>query len=115
MPEAIQERHQKKCATNAKQGARCNCQRSYRASVFDPRIEKNLYSGWRKDRAEVQKWRTQAMRELSEGTRPNGDGPVLGDEWEAFYDLAASGRISNGRSKRYKPRTLESYKSAWDN
>lgn len=110
--EGIQERHQDKCATQSG-GKRCNCRRSYRASVYDPDKKKNAYSGWKRDKAEVVKWRTQALRELQEGATPT-DGPLLREAWAEFIEGARSGAIGDRKGNRYKSQTLDSYKAAWD-
>jgi integrase len=112
MPEAVQERHGKNCASRS--GKRCNCQRSYRTSAYDPRTKKNIYSGWSKDRGTVVKWRTQAKREIEAHANA---GIVPGEQaaqlWVAWVAGAESGAISTRNGRRYKTSTLDSYKSAW--
>jgi integrase len=114
--EAIQERHTGKCASRS--GKRCNCSRSYRASVYDSRTKKTSYGdGWSKDKGAVEKWRAQALRELqaeiTSGTVPAGQTPILGDAWEAWIAGARSGAIANRNGERYKPETLRTYATAW--
>ena len=117
LPEGIQERHRNDCASH--NGGRCNCKRSYRAAVYDPRTKRNRYSGWRRDLGAVQKWRTQAQRELdaeiTAGTAPAGETPILREEWTAWLAGAKSGAISNRNGQRYKPSALAGYERAWRN
>lgn len=118
LPEGIQERHKQACATHNGSG-RCNCTRSYRAAVYDPRTKENRYSGWRRDLGEVQKWRTQAQRELGAelraGVTPAGQSPILREEWQAWLKGARAGAISNRNGHRFKPSTLDGYERAWRN
>lgn len=117
LPEGIQERHREAC--NFHTGGRCNCQRSYRASVYDPRVKRNVYSGWQRDLPTVQKWRTQAQRELDAelqaGVSPAGQSPILRDEWKLWLKGARAGAFSNRNGDRYKPSTLEGYERSWRN
>lgn len=111
LPEGVQERHQEKCAS--RDGGRCNCQRSYRASVYDPRTKRNRYSGWKRDRGAVEKWLAQSKRELGAelqgGATPAGDTPVLREEWAAWIAAARTGAISNRKGRRYKPEAVAGY------
>lgn len=120
LPEGIQERHQKAC--RSRDGGRCNCQRSYRASLYDPRTSAYAYSGWRKGpagQAEAEKWRSKAKRELAAqttaGAAPSSLTPTLAEAWKEWTAGARSGAISNRNGQRYKPSALDGYERAWRN
>lgn len=110
--EGIQTRHQNGCAT-LNGGTRCNCRRSYRASIYNSAKGRNEYSGYKPSKAEVVKWRVKALGELNAGTRAAGDGPTLREAWAAFYEGAQSGATANERGQRYKSATLRGYERNW--
>src|SRR5262245_24410788 len=111
LPEGIQERHRDSCGS--RNGGRCNCSRSYRASIYDPRTKRNRYSGWKRDLGAVQKWRAQAQRELdaelSAGTPPVGSTDVLSELWADWIKRARSGAVANRNGQQYKPAALAGY------
>ena len=107
----LQERHQLSCAS--RDGRRCNCAPTYRASIYDRQTGRNAYSGWTRDRSAALKWRTQAQRELDSGQPVAVTSDLLCDLWEEWYAAATSGAISTRSGQRYKPLTLDSYKRGW--
>lgn len=120
LPEGVQERHQGAC--KSRDGGRCNCTRSYRGALYDPRTKDRAYSGWRKGPAglaEAEKWRAKAKRELAAqttaGTAPSSLTPTLQEAWDDWIKGARAGTIANRKGDRYKPSALAGYERAWKN
>lgn len=113
MAAGIEKRHARAC--RSRDGQRCNCEPTYRASVWDR---------WRSVRvrhtfpseAAAKTWRHDAITALRSGAlivAPEAR-PLLSDALDALIEGMEQGRLLDRSGKPYKPSTRRSYKIAAD-
>lgn len=114
VPTGIEVRHEKKCATRKRQGARCSCTKSYRGGVWNAERKANDWSPWGPSLKEAQTWQAKAKLERAAGRRRKTGGPTLKEAVEGFLTDAEAGIARDRKGKVYKPSTLRSYRRAWE-
>ena len=107
--EGIEIRHQKGC--RARTGSRCNCDPSYRASVYNPRAGKRVKRTHR-TLAGAKSWRVDALGALKSGTLRDRSTLRVDQAAIAWIDGAEAGQIRTRSGDTYKPSALRSYRQA---
>ncbi len=124
MPAGIEVRHEERCrktkikgrdeaAKEARKKARCNCNPSYRAWVFDAATSKPVKRPWTKDEGRAKSERRDLEVRVEKDEVLVSAEPVF-TEWvqEVFLPGIASGAIHSDEGEPYKPSTERSYRSA---
>jgi integrase len=106
MAEGIVKRHSKDCP--AKRGGRCRCNAGYEASVFSRRDHKKIRKTFKRE-AEAKSWRADALSALSRGGLRAPKPTTVRQAWEAWYEGARAGTVTNRSGDPYKPSALRSY------
>ncbi|MCA1702400.1 MAG: site-specific integrase, partial [Actinobacteria bacterium] len=106
MPEGIEVRHARSCASRA--GNRCNCSPGYRVAAYDA-ISKQKVSKTFRTLAEARRWRAGAQTQAAKGVRLAGTGQTLLDAAEVFVHGIATGAIRTRSGERYKPSVVREY------
>jgi integrase len=70
-------------------------------------------SGWLGTREEAATWRAKALTEAGAGIRRQASAVTLREAWNAFYEAACAGTVTDRSGKPYKPSTLRGYQRAW--
>jgi integrase len=109
MATGIEVRHQRDC--RSREGGRCNCSPSYRASVWSAREGKRIRKTCR-TMAEAKAWRHDASVAVSNGTLRAPTETTVAQAAKAFLDGARDGSITNRSGDSYKPATLRNYERA---
>src|SRR5215207_414281 len=110
MATGIEERHTRSCRTRKK--GRCDCEPSYRASVWDgDKQERHRYTA--DSLTEAQQWRHDARVALRRGrkvqVRSQTTFREAAEEWQR---LAEAGVVRTPKGGAFKPATLRSYERA---
>jgi integrase len=109
MAEGIEVRHTKGCRSTG--GGRCNCEPTYRASVWSNRERKRIRKTF-SSVAEAKAWRADALVALSKGVLRAPKPITLHESWNAWYDGARGGSIRNRSGDPFKPSALRAYEGA---
>lgn len=115
MAEGIEVRHQRGCARE--RGRRCNCEPTYRASVWSNRDRKRIrraFSGSGAAEA-AKKWRADALAALDQGALRPPKPTTIMQAWELWYAGAREGTVRNRSGDQFKPSALRAYKGAMEN
>lgn len=106
----IEVRHRQACASRS--GGPCNCQKGYRAVVYDRAAGRRRNGPWGPSLAEARSWRIDAQSKLKRGALSGMPGLTLRAVADKWLEEAATGRIRSSSGKTYKPSTLRSYRSS---
>jgi integrase len=106
-------RHSRTCATQANKEARCNCDPSYRAEVYDRRSKKKLRKTF-DNLSEAKGWRHDTASGLRKGTIAAPSKRTLREAAEAWKEGAHAGAIRTRSGDQYKPSALRSYEHSLD-
>jgi len=109
MAEGVRKLHSKRCP--AKQGGRCNCKAGYEASVYLPRERKRVTKTFRRE-SEAKSWRADALALRAKGGLRRPKPTTVEQAWEAWYEGAKAGTVTNRSGDPYKLSALRSYESA---
>lgn len=109
MSAGIETRHARACRSSS--GGRCNCDPTYRASVWHP-TEKRQIRRASSSRAEVEGWRRDALIAIRRGRSLEVAGGTLHDVAEQFLKDARAGVVVTRSGDRYKPAAIRSYESS---
>ena len=109
MAEGIRKLHSKGCP--AKQGGRCNCNAGYEAWVWLPREKKKVRKTFARE-AEAKSWRAEALSVRAKGGLRVPKPTTVRQAWEAWYEGAKAGTVTNRSGDPYKPSALRSYERA---
>ncbi len=109
MAEGITRRHSAGCP--AKSGRRCRCSAGYEAWVFSKRDGKKIRKTFARE-AEAKSWRADALATLSRGGLRVAKPITVQQAWDAWYEGAKAGTITNRSGDRYKGSALRSYERA---
>ena len=109
MAEGIEVRHWKGCRSTT--GGRCNCEPTYRASVWSNRERKRIRKTF-SSIAQAKAWRADALVALSKGVLRAPKPTTLQQAWDAWYAGAQEGSIRNRSGDRFKPSALRAYEGA---
>ena len=104
-------RHSRTCATQANKDARCNCDPSYRAEVYDRRSKTKVRKTFA-NLSEAKGWRHDTASGLRKGTIAAPSKRTLREAWDAFLEGAREGTIRNRSGDQFKPSTLREYEAA---
>ena len=102
-------RHSKGCRTES--GARCNCAPKYKAGAFDPRAGTRHYKTF-PTLAAAKSWRSDAVRDIQNGTRRESPGITLREAAEEWLAGARDGSIRNRSGDIYKPSVIRTYEAS---
>lgn len=102
----ITTRHRAQCP--ARDGGRCRCKPTYRASVYDARSRKKIRKVF-KSHAEAKQWQTDKRHAAKHGTLRPRSATTVRDEAVAFLEGARAGLIPDRSGKQYKASTLRGY------
>ena len=109
MAEGIEVRHAKDCPkAPGGSGARCNCQPSYRASVWSNRERKRIRKTFPTPAA-AKAWRQDALRGLRTGTLRAPKPTTVEQAAEDWLAGAKDGSIRTRGGARYKPSAIRDY------
>src|SRR3954464_1589044 len=100
--DCIEVRHGRSC--NANDGGRCNCQPSYRVSVWDPRLRK-LHKKTLHVLAEAKTWRDDVRVAMRKGTLRAPVKTTVADAANTLIAGMKDGSILDRTGKPYKPST----------
>jgi integrase len=109
LPEGIQLRHSRRCATRA--GGACACQPSYQAQVFSPPDRRTIRKTF-KGLAEARAWRQDSQVALRKGRLRAPTRTTLREAAEQWLSLAEAGVVRTRSGDPYKPSALRSYRGA---
>ena len=101
--------HSKGCA--AKSGGRCRCKAGYEASVYSKRDGKKIRKTFARE-AEAKYWRAEALGALRRGGLRAAKPTTVEEAWQAWYEGAKAGTVTNRSGDPYKPSALRSYERA---
>jgi integrase len=108
MAEGIEVRHRRgsdPCASHT--GGRCNCEPTYRPSVYDKRAKKKIYPPQPfKSEAAAKAWRQDALVGLRKGTMRAFEPITVAQAAEAFMAAAQAGTIVSGHGEPYRAGTI---------
>jgi hypothetical protein len=110
MAPGVEERHTRICRT--RKGGRCNCQPSFRASVWDGERQQRIrYTA--DSLTEAQQWRHDARVALRRGRSVQVRSTVTLEEAVAEWQrLAEQGVVRTSKGEQYKPAALRAYERA---
>src|SRR5687768_3555384 len=109
MAKGIEERHARSCRT--RNGGRCDCDPTYRASVWDGQRQQRIrYAAG--SLTEAQQWRKDALVAMRRGRTVRQTAPTLEQAGEAWLDQARGGVIRARGGHRFKPATVRQYEAA---
>jgi integrase len=106
MAEGIEIRHAKQC--RSQEGKRCNCEPSYRASVWSRR-DRKLVRRTFATQAAAKRWRRQAAAAVDAGTITASAPTTLATAAQEFLEKARAGVIHNRSGDPYKPAAIRAY------
>jgi integrase len=109
MATGIEARHRTSCAS--RDGARCNCQPSYRASVWSRRERKRISKAFPTEAAAKQ-WRADAQGAVRRGTMRAPSPTTVREAAEEWLAGARDGSIRSRSGDEYKPSTIRGYAEA---
>src|SRR5215211_5074242 len=109
MAEGIEVRHRKGC--RAGDGKRCNCDPTYRASVWSDRDRKLIRKTFPRP-AEAKNWRDDAKVALRHGTLRVATPQTVRQAADAWLDGARDGTIRTRSGDPYNPSAVRSYERA---
>ena len=100
MAEGIIRRHSEGCP--ARDNGRCRCNAGWEASVYSKRDGKKIRRTFARE-AEAKSWRLDALTALEKGALRAPKPTTVGQAWEAWYEGARAGTITNRSGDPYKP------------
>ncbi len=106
MPEGIEVRHARSCASRP--GKRCNCNPGYRVAAYDAMSKRKVSKTFR-TLGEARRWRAGAQTQAAKGVRLAGTSQTLLEAAEAFVDGIATGAVRTRTGERYKPSVVREY------
>ena len=110
MATGIEERHARSCRT--RKGGRCDCEPTYRASVWDGDRQERIRQSF-SSHAEAVGWRKDARTALRRGRRPQVRSSVTLEEASAEWQrLAEANVIRTKKGEEFKPAALRAYERA---
>lgn len=109
MAEGIRKRHSRGC--RSRDGGRCNCNAGFEAWVFSKRDGKKIRKTFSRE-AEAKSWRVVALNALARGGLRVAKPTTVQEAWEAWYEGANAGTVTNRSGDPYKPSALRSYERA---
>jgi integrase len=109
MAAGIEVRHQQGC--RSREGTRCNCSPSYRASVWSAREGKRIRKSF-DSLAAAKAWRHDAATAVREGTLRAPTPTTLREAASAWLKGARDGSIRNRAGDPYKPAAIRAYEVA---
>jgi integrase len=113
----IEVRHRKACRSSA--GGRCNCEPTYRASVFDKASGKLIRKSF-PTHAAAKTWRQDAVPAVRRGTLAESRPKLtLREACDAWLDDVSNGIVTTRSGDPYKPGAIRSYRQSlrlrvWD-
>lgn len=108
MAEGIEVRHAKDCRSRT--GARCNCQPSFRASVWSQRDGKKIKKTFPTESA-AKAWRQDALVGLRKGTMRARTPTTIREACDALLAGMRDGSLRTQAGTPYKPSVIRSYES----
>jgi integrase len=109
MAAGIEVRHQQDC--RSREGQRCNCTPSYRASVWSAREGKRIRKTF-ETLAAAKAWRHDAATAVRDGTLRAPTPTTLREAASAWLECARDGSIRNRAGDPFKPSTVRIYEAA---
>jgi integrase len=109
MAEGIEVRHAKGCRAISR--GRCNCEPTYRASVWSNRERKRIRKTF-SSISGAKAWRADALVALSKGVLKAPKPITLQQAWEVWYEAAREGTVRNRSGDQFKPSALRAYEGA---
>jgi integrase len=106
MAEGIEVRHGKDC--RSRQGLRCNCKPSYRASVWSQRDGKKIKKTFPTEAA-AKAWRIDVKQGLAKGTMRAPTPITVAQAAEAFMAAARAGTILSDHHEPYRAATIRAF------
>lgn len=106
MAAGIEPRHSRSCPANHK--GRCNCQPSYRASVWSKREQRLIRKSFAAEH-EAKDWHAEASKALRHGALPRQTRVTLREAADAFIEGARLGHVRNRNGEPYKPSAIRGY------
>ncbi|HEY8844979.1 MAG TPA: tyrosine-type recombinase/integrase [Gaiellaceae bacterium] len=107
MAEGIETRHSRGCAS--RQDERCNCEPSYQAHVWSKKDNRRIRKTF-PTLAAARSWRTDAKKELKDGTMRAPTAETLRAFADVWLEGAEAGTILSRRRTPYAPATLRGYR-----
>src|SRR5215217_3585599 len=107
MAKGIEERHARSCRT--RKGGRCDCEPSYRASVWDAAKQERIrYEA--DSLTEAQRWRKDALTALRRGRRVQvRSQTTFREAVEEWHRRAVAGVVRTAKGEEFKPAALRAY------
>lgn len=109
MTGGVRRRHTRSCASRS--GGRCRCRGSWEASVYSARDGRKVRRSFATEAA-AKRWRTDAARELAQGTMRAPSGRTFAKAAEDWLAGAEAGAIRTRSGDPYKPSTVRGYRDA---
>ena len=109
MAEGIRIRHGRNC--NSRSGGRCNCDRTYEASVWSRRDGKKIRESFPTEAA-AKSWRTDALKRVKDKTMRAPTQTTLRQAWDEWIAGVRAGTIRNKSGDGFKPSVVRSYESS---
>lgn len=109
MAEGIRVRHGRNCRTRV--AGKCNCERTYEASVWSRREGRKLRKSFPTEAA-AKSWRTDALKGVKDGTRRAPSQTTLRQAWDEWLAGVRAGTIRNKSGDAFKPSVVRSYESS---
>jgi integrase len=106
MAAGIEVRHARSCPATGK--GRCNCQPSYRASVWSKQEKRLIRKNFASEHA-AKDWHAEASRALRYGVMPRHSRVTLREAADAFIEGARRGHVRNRNGEPYKPSAIRGY------
>jgi integrase len=110
-PTGIYERHSRSCSTN--EGGACDCEPSYRATVYsrrDGKLIRRTFSG-KGALSAAKGWRLDAQAGLRRGTLSAPTRRTLREAAEDWLEKAERGEVLSRHKRPYKPSVLRGYRA----
>jgi integrase len=104
----IRPRHARSCPQQSDKQARCRCEPTFEASVWDAEAGKRITRAFPTKTA-ARQWREEARVSLRAGKLTADRGPTLREAVDAWLDGLRSGAITNRSGDRYKPAAIRQY------
>src|SRR5215207_663093 len=109
MAEGIEIRHKRTC--RSREGGRCTCNPSYRASVWNPREGRKVKKTF-PTKGAAKAWRHDAMTARERGELRTPAKRTVREAAETWLEGARAGTVRNRAGDRYKPSAIRAYEKA---
>lgn len=114
MAEGIEVRHRKACPKRERKKARCSCEPSYRARVWDPRRRKQVRSEWFGSLAQAKNWRDDALVAIRQRTFTPPDPRTVEQAAAKWLAAVESGAFCTRSGVEFKPSSVRGFREKLD-